>query len=70
MIEHLSKMTNLELKRYLSEHRNNEEEFRLALEVLMNRRNPATEQPYPFDLEDPEAQVEALLREKFGQSEL
>ncbi|WP_009633086.1 DUF6887 family protein [Synechocystis sp. PCC 7509] len=69
MIENLSKMTNLELKRYLSEHRNNEEKFRTALEVLMNRQDPATEQPYPFDLEDPETQVEALLKEKLSQSE-
>lgn len=35
----------------------------------MNRRNPATEQPYPFDLENPETQIEALLKEKFAQSE-
>lgn len=69
MIENLSKMTNLELKRYLSEHRNNEEEFRLALKVLMNRQDPATEQPYPFDLDNPHIQVEALLKEKLSQSE-
>lgn len=35
----------------------------------MNRRNPATEQSYPFDLENPETQIEALLKEKFAQSE-
>lgn len=69
MIPNLSKMTNLDLKRYLLEHCNKEEEFRSALKVLMNRRDPATEQPYPFDLENPETQVEALLKEKFGQSE-
>ena len=62
-------MTNLELKRYLSEHRNNDEKFRTALEVLINRQDPATEQPYPFDLENPETQVEALLKEKLSQFE-
>ncbi|WP_416235731.1 DUF6887 family protein [Nostoc sp. UHCC 0252] len=30
-------MTNTELKRYLSEHRNQKEEFRAALQVLMTR---------------------------------
>ncbi len=69
MIHNLSKMTNLELKRYLSEHRNHEEEFRAALEILMSRRDPATEQPYPFDLENPETQVEVLLKEKLSQSD-
>jgi hypothetical protein len=69
MMENFSKMTNLELKRYLSEHRNNDEKFRTALEVLMNRQDPATEQPYPFDLKNPETQVEALLKEKLSQFE-
>lgn len=69
MIEHLSKMTNLELKRYLSEHRNHGEKFRAALEVLMTRQDPATKQPYPFELEKPETQVEELLKEKFSKSE-
>jgi hypothetical protein len=69
MMQHLSTMTNSELKRYLSENRNDEEAFRAGLEVLMSRRDPATQQPYPFDLENPETQVEDLLREKLGQSE-
>ncbi len=69
MMQNLSQMTNTELKRFLSENRNNEEAFRAALEVLMSRRDPATQQPYPFDLENPETQVEALLREKLAHSE-
>lgn len=69
MMENLSKMTNLELKRYLSEHRNNDEKFRTALEILMNRQDPATEQPYLFNLANPETQVEALLKEKLSQFE-
>jgi hypothetical protein len=69
MMQNLDKMTTIELKRYLSEHRNDEEKFRTALEVLMNRDNLSPQQPYPFDLENPELQVEALLRAKLAQSE-
>lgn len=68
MTTSLSQMTNTELKQYLSEHRNDEESFRAALEVLMQRRNPANRQPYPFDLANPESEVEAILREKFNQA--
>ncbi|MFE1746194.1 DUF6887 family protein [Coleofasciculus sp. H7-2] len=69
MTLNLSQMTNAELKRYLSEHRNEDEAFRAALEVLMNRRNLANRQPYPFDLANPEIEVEAILKEKFKQAE-
>ena len=68
MTQYLSQMTNTELKKYLSEHRNDEKAFRAALEVLMSRRNPANLQPYPFDLANPEKEVEAILREKFNQA--
>ncbi|WP_335219260.1 DUF6887 family protein [Nostoc sp.] len=34
MMQNLNQMTNTELKRYLSEHRNEEEAFRAALQVL------------------------------------
>lgn len=67
MMQNFSQMTNAELKRFLSENRNDEAAFRAALEVLMERRDPATQQPYPFDLENPETQVEAFLREKLDQ---
>lgn len=69
MMQNLSQMTNDELKQYLSEHRNDAESFRSALEVLLSRRNPAHRQPYPFDLSDPEREVESILREKFDQAE-
>lgn len=70
MMQNLDQMTTPELKRYLSKHRNNEEAFRAALQVLMNRRDPnAPRQPYPFDLDNPEAEVEAILREKLNQPE-
>ncbi|TBR61438.1 hypothetical protein B4U84_11740 [Westiellopsis prolifica IICB1] len=70
MMLNLDQMTTPELKRYLSEHRNNEEEFRAALQVLISRRDPnAPRQPYPFDLDDPESEIEAILREKLNKSE-
>ncbi len=69
-MQNLHQMTNTELKRYLSEHRNDGEAFRAALEVLMTRRDPnAAYQPYPFDLTDPEGEVEALLMKKLHQAE-
>ncbi len=69
MTPDLPTMTNAELTRYLSEHRNGQETFRAALEVLMSRRNPANRQPYPFNLADPEREVKLLFREKLDQSE-
>ena len=68
MTENLHQMTNPQLKQYLSKHRNDESAFRSALEVLISRRNPnAAYHPYPFDLADPEAEVEAILVEKINQ---
>ncbi len=70
MMKNLSEMTTTQLKRYLSEHRNDEEAFGAALQVLLSRRDPnAPRQPYPFDLEDPKSEVEAILREKLKQAE-
>ncbi|MHC5595801.1 MAG: DUF6887 family protein [Nostoc sp.] len=69
MMENLNQMTNTELKRYISEHRNEEEAFRAALQVLMSRCDSATQHPYPFSLENPESEVEAILREKLNRTE-
>ncbi|MEH2420912.1 MAG: hypothetical protein V7K48_08275 [Nostoc sp.] len=68
-MQNLNQMTNAELKRYISEHRNQEEAFRAALQVLISRCDSATQQPYPFNLDNPESEVEALLREKLNRSE-
>ncbi len=63
-------MTNAELKQYISAHRNEEQAFRAALEVLMSRRDPNMPyQPYPFDLSDPEAEVQAIFAEKLRKSD-
>lgn len=65
MTQNLHQMTNTELKQYLSDHRNEEETFRSALQVLISRRAPnALRQPYPFDLSNPESEVKELLEEK------
>jgi hypothetical protein len=69
MTPNLSQMTNAELKRYLSEHRNDQEAFQAALQVLMGRRNPANRQPYPFNLANPEREVEAIFRKKLNNPE-
>ncbi|MBC6435785.1 hypothetical protein FM036_41810 [Nostoc sp. HG1] len=69
MMQNLNQMTNIELKRYFSEHRNEEEAFRVALGVLMSRCDSATQHPYPFDLDNPESEVKALLLEKLNRTE-
>jgi hypothetical protein len=68
MMPNLWEMTNTELKRYISEHRNDIEAFQAAMEVLTSRRNPANRHPYPFELANPEVEVEAILREKLDRA--
>lgn len=69
MKSNLEQMTNTELKHYMSEYRNDEVAFRSALEILLSRRDPnALRHPYPFDLANPESQVEEILKEKFDKS--
>lgn len=62
----LDQMTNTELKKYISEHRNDESAFRAALQVLISRSDSSTQQPYPFSLTNPESEVQALLRERIN----
>jgi hypothetical protein len=69
MIPNLSEMTNVELKQYISEHRNNPDSFAAAMAVVMSRRNPANRQPYPLDLANYQVEVEAILREKLNESQ-
>ncbi len=69
MTPNLSQMTNTELKQYLSKHRNDQDAFQAALEVLMSRRSPVNRQPYPFSLANPETEVEAIFREKLNNPE-
>ncbi|MGL5195286.1 MAG: DUF6887 family protein [Chroococcales cyanobacterium] len=68
MSENLHQLTNTELKQYLSQHRNEEDAFRAALQVLISRRGSETVRyPYPFDLADPTKEVEAILKKKLEQ---
>jgi hypothetical protein len=70
MTQDLHQMTNAELKQYISAHRNEETAFRAALEVMISRRDPnAPYQPYPFDLNDPEGEIIAILAEKLKKTE-
>lgn len=70
MTQDLHQMTNAELKQYISAHRNDDQAFRAALEVLMSRRDPnAPYQPYPFDLSDPEAEVQAIFTAKLKKTQ-
>jgi hypothetical protein len=69
MTLNLSEMTNTELKRYISEHRNTRDAFQAAMEVLMSRRNPANRHPYPFDLANPEVEFEAILKAKIDRNQ-
>lgn len=64
MRPNLADMTNTELKRYMSKHRNDDEAFHAAMEVMMSRRNPANQRPYPLDLKQAEAELRALLEEQ------
>jgi hypothetical protein len=70
MSENLHQMTNAELKQYLSQHRNEEEAFREALQVLISRRSSETVgYPYPFDLANPEEEITAILKDKLNQTD-
>ncbi|MEM9215386.1 MAG: hypothetical protein AAGD25_13695 [Cyanobacteria bacterium P01_F01_bin.150] len=69
MNQNLVALTNAELKRYISEHRNDSQAFSEAMDVLMSRRNNANRHPYPFDRHNPEAEVEAILRQKLNEVE-
>lgn len=68
MKPNLWEMTNTELKQYISAHRNDTEAFQAAMEVLTSRRNPANRHPYPFELANPEAEVEAILKQKLDKA--
>ncbi len=65
MTQDLNQFTNAELKQYISEHRNDDEAFHAALQVLLSRRDPNTPwYPSPIEMADPEGEMEAIFREK------
>ncbi len=61
----LEEMTNSELRRYLSENRNDENAFSQALELLMSRRKNTTKYPSPLSM--PYDEVEAIFKNKIKQ---
>ncbi len=67
MTNDLNQMTTSELKRYISENRNDDESFRAALQVLMSR--PTIKMPYPDGSEESQHQIEEFFREKLGLSD-
>jgi hypothetical protein len=70
MSQNLHEMTNSQLKQYISVHRNEDEAFRAALQVLMDRRDPnAPSYSCPSDFSDPEGEVRAIFLEKLKQIE-
>jgi hypothetical protein len=71
MTPDLHQMTDAELKQYISAHRNDEQAFHAALEVVLSRRDPSVpSQPYPLDLPDPLGTLTALFAEKLGSDKL
>ena len=61
----ISEMTDSELRQYLSEHRNDEEAFSQALEVLLSRKKDGFKYPYPYSI--PYEEVEAIFKSKLNQ---
>ena len=61
----LQEMSNAELKQYMAEHRNDDEAFSSALEVLMSRREPNAPR-YSADMSLEE--MEKVIKEKLDQA--
>jgi hypothetical protein len=62
-MQDLSQMTTAELKKYLSQHRN-DSTFHDGLKVLMERSDGAHRHPSLLTMPDPEATFGALLKEQ------
>ncbi len=67
MKKSLSEMTNSELRQYLSKHRNDEEVFSQALEVLLSRKKDGFKYPNPYSM--PYEEVEAIFKSKLNESQ-
>ncbi|MEL6262341.1 MAG: hypothetical protein AAFR12_14870 [Cyanobacteria bacterium J06626_6] len=65
MNNELDKLTNNELKAYISEHRNDTSLASAALELLLSRQDPeAPVYPYSLGLNGSEHELRAVLEEK------
>lgn len=67
MKKSLSDMNNSELRQYLSKHRNDEEAFSQALEVLLGRKKDGFKYPSPYSMRYEE--VEAIFKSKLNQNQ-
>ena len=63
----LEQLSDAELRQYLSEHRNDEEAFSQALEVLMERKKYSFKYPPPSEMNYEE--VEAIFKAKLNKEE-
>ncbi|HAC65746.1 MAG TPA: hypothetical protein DCF68_19995 [Cyanothece sp. UBA12306] len=61
----LTKMTNKELRQYISKNRNDEVAFSQGLEVLMSRKKDGLKYPPPSTMNYHE--IEAILKAKITQ---
>jgi hypothetical protein len=63
LMSNLEKMTNAQLKKYLADHRNDDDAFNEALEVLMHRRDPNVPKYSPdMTLEEIKKTIEEKLK--------
>ena len=61
----LEKMNNTQLKQYLAQHRNDDEEFSQALAILISRRDPnATRYSGNMTLEE----IEKVIKDKLDRA--
>lgn len=70
MSQSLNQMSNADLKRYISQHRNNEEAFRSALQILIDRSESSSSYLSPLKMTNPKIELEAIFREKLKHSEI
>lgn len=65
MKEDLSRLTNAELKKYISVHRNENEKASAALAIILSRQDPDSFYPYSFGMNGSEAELKAVFEQKF-----
>lgn len=64
-LSNLEQMNNTQLKQYLAQHRNEDEQFSQALAILMGRRDPnATKYSADMTLEE----IEKVIKDKLDRA--
>jgi hypothetical protein len=67
MNQALEQLSDAELRSFMSEHRNDEEAFSQALQVLMERKKYSFKYPPPQEMSTDE--IEAIFRAKLRKNE-